>query len=90
MSADARCLACSCNGTVPLPEALGGVATVKVHALCRADVAAFRAASTETGTLVVGCTQEQPFFSELAARLEAGADLRFVNVRELAVWSSEG
>ena len=90
MSAEARCLACSCNGTVPLPESLGGVAAVKVDALCRGDLAAFRAASKEAGTLVVGCTQEQAFFRELADRLDASADLRFVNLRELAGWSVEG
>ncbi|HEX8961933.1 MAG TPA: 4Fe-4S binding protein [Rhodocyclaceae bacterium] len=87
---ETRCLACSCNGTVPLPETLGDAAVVNVHALCRGDVETFRAAGQKAGPLVVGCTQEKAFFGELAERMGMNADLRFVNLRELAGWSAEG
>ena len=40
--------------------------------------------------LIVGCTQEAPLFSEIAADLKEPAPLTFVNVRETAGWSSDG
>jgi ferredoxin len=62
---------------------------IPVKALCRGDVGAFREAVRQNGPVVVGCTQEAAFFGELADRLDSPAELRFVNLRELAGWSHE-
>ena len=87
------CLACTCNGTVPAAACAGAGlpgAAAPVKALCRGDVAAFRAAVRQNGPVVVGCTQEAAFFDELADRLDSPAELRYVNLREAAGWSREG
>ncbi len=56
--------------------------------LCRAEIERFRAVSKEGVPLTVGCTQESPLFSEVAA--ETGGNVTFVNVREAAGWSKDG
>jgi len=56
--------------------------------LCRAELDQFRHASKAEGSLVVGCTQEAPLFTEEAGERSGGID--FVNLRETAGWSSEG
>lgn len=86
------CLTCTCNGSMPsaafaASERNGISAPVK--ALCRGDVEAFRNAVRQNGPVVVGCTQEATFFDEFADRLESPAELRFVNLREVAGWSRE-
>lgn len=86
---------CSCNGTIALDAkrlaaALGLDEALTVHkALCRTDVAAYRAALGATD-VIVACTQEAALFDELAEAAGAHPDLRFVNIRELAAWSAEG
>ncbi|HEY5962860.1 MAG TPA: 4Fe-4S binding protein [Xanthobacteraceae bacterium] len=55
--------------------------------LCRAEIERFRTAVASGGALTVGCTQEAPLFSELAA--EAGSTISFANVRETAGWSAD-
>lgn len=86
---------CNCNGTAPidakaLAAALKTGAPVTVHReLCRKEAGAFQQALAE-GELLVGCTQEAPLFSELAAAAQSQAELRFVNLREAAAWSAEG
>jgi ferredoxin len=86
---------CSCNDTLSL-DARALAAALKlgepltVHrALCRNDAAAFQAALGEPD-VIVACTQEAALFGELAEAAGARPDLRFVNVRELAGWSTEG
>jgi ferredoxin len=56
--------------------------------LCRAEMNKFKSAATE-GVLTVACTQEAHTFREFAEQEQLGASLSFVNVRELAGWSSE-
>jgi len=88
----APCVTCTCNGSVPVAAfaAAGFVGKdAPVKALCRGDVGAFREAVRQNGPVVVGCTQEAAFFSEIADRLDSPAELRFVNLRELAGWSQE-
>jgi ferredoxin len=86
---------CDCNGTIPLDaqaieRALGTGAPLTVHSgLCRKEAGAFQAALSDP-ELVVACTQEAPLFAELAQSANAQAEIRFVNVRENAGWSSEG
>ena len=85
---------CSCNGTLALDaKALAAALELEQplavqRALCRTDVAAYRAALGEHD-VIVACTQEAPLFRELAEAAGAQPGLRFVNVRELAGWSHE-
>lgn len=86
------CLTCTCNGSMPAAAfAAGGLVgkEAPVKALCRGDVGTFREAVRQNGPVLVGCTQEAAFFSEMADRLGSPAELRFVNLRELAGWSHE-
>jgi ferredoxin len=86
---------CSCNGTIPLDpkrlaEALNTGQPVAIHReLCRKEAGAFQASLADPD-LVVGCTQEAPLFSELAAAAQSQARISFVNIREAAGWSAEG
>ena len=86
-------LICSCEDTMPLDtEAVrrgcrGSVSTAQ-H-LCRAEIDRFRAAAAEGNPLIVGCTQEAPLFSEVAAERQNPPPITFVNVRETAGWSSD-
>src|SRR4051812_12914854 len=86
-------LLCSCEDTMPLDvEAVKrgcrGATVSGAHQLCRAELEKFRAAAAGGEALVVGCVQEAPLFSE---QIEgASRDVRFVNLRETAGWSTEG
>ena len=93
MSLDGKTLkVCSCNRTMALDakalaSALKSNEPIVVHdQLCRKDAGAFRAALGESD-VIVACTQEAPLFGELAA--DSRANIRFVNVRELAGWSAD-
>ena len=86
-------LICSCEDTMPLDaqtvrRGCRGAQVTTARQLCRAELARFRAAASAGGRLVVGCTQEAPLFSEIAAGTE-GADIRYVNIRETAGWSTD-
>jgi ferredoxin len=81
---------CSCNRTVPI-DAKALAAALKSgepltvhHELCRKDAGAFAAAVGGGDEVIVACTQEASLFSELSEK-----PIRFVNIRELAGWSSE-
>jgi ferredoxin len=86
---------CSCNKTVAidgraLAAALKAGEPIQVHSeLCRKDAAAFQAALGDA-EVIVACTQEAPLFGEIADAAGARPNLRFVNLREQAGWSSEG
>src|SRR5215831_5645100 len=87
-------LICSCEDTMPLDaeavrRACPGAPVTTAHQLCRAELPKFRAAVSAGGPLIVGCTQEAPVFSEIAAGHDGGADVRYVNIRETAGWSTE-
>jgi ferredoxin len=58
--------------------------------LCRGDVSSFESAVRRGGDTIVACGQEGPLFSELHRELKGTAEIRFVNIRETAGWSSEG
>jgi ferredoxin len=86
-------LICSCEDTMPLDaEAVrrgcGGSVSTAQH-FCRAEVDRFRSATAEGNPLIIGCTQEAPLFSEIAAEQKEPPSLTFVNVRETAGWSSD-
>ena len=85
-------LICSCEDTMPLDSAAvkrgcRGANVLTARQLCRAELEKFRAAAAGEASLIVGCTQEAPLFSELA---QAGsADISYVNIRETAGWSKD-
>lgn len=85
---------CNCNGTLPidaraLGAALKPATPLKIHTeLCRKQVASFQGALADS-ELLIACTQEAPLFRELAEAADSKADLRFVNIREAAGWSSD-
>ncbi|HSD53172.1 MAG TPA: 4Fe-4S dicluster domain-containing protein [Burkholderiales bacterium] len=86
---------CNCNRTMALDAkalaaALGAGKPVTIHTeLCRKEIAEFESAA-RGGECVVACTQEAPLFAEFAEAIGANAELRFVNIREVAGWSAEG
>ncbi len=85
---------CDCNRTIALDaQALGRALQSRVplkvhHELCRKEAAAFQG-SLGDAELLVCCTQEAPLFSALADEAGSKSELRFVNIREAAGWSSE-
>jgi hypothetical protein len=65
-------LICSCEDTMPLDgeaarRGCRGTQVTTARQLCRSELDRFRAAAAAVVPLVVGCTQEAPLFSELAA-----------------------
>jgi ferredoxin len=87
-------LVCSCEDTMPLDaEALRrgsrGAEMLSAHQLCRAEIERFRTAAAQGGPIIVGCTQEVPVFSEVAAEAGGDAQITFANIRETAGWSAD-
>jgi ferredoxin len=87
-------LICSCEDTMPLDvdavrRGCRGAQVTTAHHLCRAEIDRFRAAAAPGKPIIVGCTQEAPLFSEVAAEQEKPAPLTFVNVRETAGWAAD-
>jgi ferredoxin len=86
--------ACSCENTMRLDEAaLGkgcGGELRTANQLCRAQLDLFKKALTTGAPITVGCTQEAPLFSEVAAETGATASLLFANIRETGGWSRDG
>lgn len=57
--------------------------------LCRAEIERFRKAVAKGDPITVGCTQEAPLFSEIAAEFSNSSPITFANIRETAGWSSD-
>jgi len=81
---------CSCNRTMAL-DAKALASALKLgeplavhHELCRKDAGAFQAALGASDDVIVACTQEAALFTEISNK-----PIKFVNIRELAGWSSE-
>ena len=88
-------LICSCEDTMPLDadavrRGCGGAKVTTANHLCRTQIERFQSAIEDGDPIIVGCTQEAPLFSEIAAELENAAPVSFVNVREAAGWSDQG
>ncbi len=86
---------CNCNGTAALDagalrKALSDGSVVAGEALCRRQLGQVKALFSGSNPLVIGCTQEASLFAELSEQAAFSGDLRFVNLREAAGWSSEG
>src|SRR5205807_1555632 len=62
-----------------------GADVLTARQLCRAELEKFRAAVAGGESLIVGCTQEAPLFSENAG----DADVIYTNIREAAGWSKD-
>lgn len=86
-------LICSCEDTMPLDAGAvrtGCGGTVETaRQLCRTQVARFSEHLQMGQPLVVGCTQEAPLFSEIAAEADHAPQITFVNLRETGGWSTE-
>lgn len=86
---------CNCNNSMPLDgaaigQALGEGALPVATQLCRREIGQYlQTVEGETDRVIVGCTQEEPLFRELAEMKSSVAPLRFVNLRETSGWSEE-
>src|SRR5215471_19308338 len=92
MTDRSKILVCSCDDTMPLDSGAlrrgcAGFDIVTGRQFCRAELGRVRALASSSTALTIGCTQEEPVFREIAAA--AGAEMRFVNLRESAGWSAE-
>ncbi|MDP2239270.1 MAG: 4Fe-4S binding protein [Burkholderiales bacterium] len=90
-----KLLLCNCNRTMTLDGKVVAAA-LKLDAaphinseLCRKHIASFEAAVKTGDDLVIACTQEAPLFTELHAEFKGEGEIRFVNIRETAGWSTE-
>ncbi len=87
---------CSCDGSMSLDEGLllrmlGEKAQLRfAHRLCRDEAGLYQTGLAHAGAVLVGCTQEEPLFRELAETAKREADISFFNIRELAGWSRDG
>ncbi|MCR9085141.1 MAG: 4Fe-4S binding protein [Rhodobacteraceae bacterium] len=93
--AQTKCLICNCEKTMTPDltaiEAGQEAGFSPVHTqLCRSQLKSYERYLAGGDTLLVGCTQEAPLFSEIAEEAGAGDRVRFVNLRETAGWSDEG
>jgi len=70
-------------------SALGEGALPVASQLCRREVNDYLQTLDGTERIVIGCTQEEPLFRELAEMKSSLAPLRFVNIRETSGWSDE-
>ncbi|WP_083941207.1 4Fe-4S binding protein [Pseudoduganella violaceinigra] len=85
---------CNCNNTMPLDgaaigKALGEGPLPVASQLCRREVNEYLQTLDGAERIVIGCTQEEPLFRELAEMKAVVAPLRFVNLRETSGWSTE-
>lgn len=85
---------CNCNNTMPLDgaaigSALGEGTLTVASQLCRREVNQYLQGLDGSERIVIGCTQEEPLFRELAEMRPTVAPLRFVNLRETGGWSEE-
>lgn len=85
---------CNCNNTMPLDGAAIGAALESgplpvSTQLCRREVGQYLQTLEGGERIVIGCTQEEPLFRELAGMKPTVAPLRFVNLRETGGWSDE-
>ncbi|WP_342118178.1 4Fe-4S binding protein [Pseudoduganella sp. OTU4001] len=85
---------CNCNHTMPLDGAAIGAALESgplpvATQLCRREVGQYLQTLEGGERIIIGCTQEEPLFREMAEMKGTVAPLRFVNLRETGGWSAE-
>ena len=86
---------CSCEDTMPLDagtirRACAEADVREARHLCRTQLDQFEAALADARPVTVACTQEAPIFAEVAEKGNFAEDLTFVNIREMAGWSTDG
>ena len=93
-----RVLLCNCEVSMPLDAgqletacaATGAEGKLEINSqLCRAQLGNFQQALLGDRPVLVGCTQEAPLFTEIAAEDRPDAELSFVELRETAGWSDD-
>ncbi len=90
---DRKVMLCNCEQTMTLDgkviaKALESGGGLDIHTnLCRTEIGKFTAALDCGKSLLVACTQEAPFFREIAADAGSETPLQFVNIRETAGWT---
>ncbi|HLS59438.1 MAG TPA: 4Fe-4S dicluster domain-containing protein [Paracoccaceae bacterium] len=84
---------CSCERTMaPDEAAVARACTGRIETatqLCGRQLARFREALAEGGSITVGCTQEQPLFEEVAEETGHTGHRAYANIRETAGWTQE-
>ncbi|MEP1430980.1 MAG: 4Fe-4S binding protein [Rhizobiaceae bacterium] len=75
---------------IALSKALGFKLDTIHNNLCRSQLATLENSLNSGQELVVACTQEAPLFQEIADESNASRPIDFVNIRELAGWSTQG
>ncbi|HJW54604.1 MAG TPA: 4Fe-4S binding protein [Burkholderiaceae bacterium] len=88
---------CNCNRTMPLAAGEGAALGTVLGSgplaistqLCRREAGVYLDALQGADRVVVGCTQEQGLFAELAQRKAATVPVRFVNLRESGGWGAQ-
>jgi ferredoxin len=70
-------------------DVLGEGALPVASQLCRREVNQYLQTLDGGERIVIGCTQEEPLFRELAEMKSTVAPVRFVNLRETGGWSEE-
>src|ERR1700736_5340954 len=94
-NAPGHVIICSCEDTMPLDvgavrRGCRGKGVTTARQLCRSELDRFRALARGTAALTIGCTQEAPFFSDVAAENGRTSPTSYANLRETAGWSSDG
>jgi ferredoxin len=92
---DTTVVLCSCEDTMDpdsgiVGKACSGAKVKTANHLCRSEAGYFAELAAKPGQLMIGCTQEAPLFHNIAEDEKLVASLSFVNIREMAGWSSEG
>ncbi len=92
---DTTVVLCSCEDTMSpdgrtVGKACAGAKIKTANHFCRSEIGYFVELASKPGKLMIGCTQEAPLFQNIAEDEKLAATLSFVNIREMAGWSSEG
>ncbi len=93
-ASSSRILLCNCYKTMELNETTvdlkDRLAAPMCTELCRGEMPVFEKALAGGEPLLVACTQEAPLFQEVAEEADAGAEVTFANIREMAGWTAKG
>src|SRR6266496_3226113 len=86
---------CSCEDTMPLDagavrRGCRGKEVTTARQLCGSELDRFQALAGREAALTIGCTQEAPLFSDVAAENGRTRPISYANLREAAGWSSDG
>ena len=95
MAKIARCLLCTCEGSMEVDaetasQALGGAEVRQTSHLCTSDLDHAAAALEAEGTTLIACGQMANLFEELAEEIGATARLATTDIRDRAGWTAKG